>query len=108
MYRSSSAGSCQIAIAVMLNAASRKPTAAVAKALGDARPVVRESAADHAVERMEAELQSRRHAEVAASAAEAPEQLGVLVGVVDRPVRGDDLRADEVVARQAVLRGQVA
>ena len=34
----------------------------------------------HAAERMQRELERRDHSEVAASAAQAPEQLGVLVG----------------------------
>lgn len=59
---------------------------------------------------MQAELQSRRDAEVTASAAERPEEIGVLVGACANhgPGRRDELRSDEVVARQAVLRGQVA
>jgi hypothetical protein len=48
---------------------------------------------------MQAQLESRRDAEVAAASAEAPQELDVLVGarMNDRPVGRDDLRADEVV-----------
>src|SRR5439155_19591173 len=69
-----------------------------------------EAACDDTLERMQAELESRRDAEVAARAAERPEELGVLSGtrVDDGPVRSDELGADEVVAREAVLRRQVA
>ena len=69
-----------------------------------------EAASDDTLERMQAELESRRDAEVAARAAERPEELGVLSGtrVDDGPVRSDELGAHEVVAREAVLRRQVA
>ena len=42
------------------------------------------------------------HAEVAAPAAQRPEQvgMGVSAGLQNLPVRGDDLRAEQVVARQ--------
>src|SRR5262249_58499895 len=59
---------------------------------------------------MQAILESRGDAEVAAASAEGPQQLGVLVGarVYDRPVGRDELCPDQVVARQPVLSGQVA
>ncbi len=62
------------------------------------------------IERVEPELQPRGDAEVAAAAAEPPEELLVSVGagVDDGSVRRDDLRSHEVVAGQAVLGRQVA
>ena len=68
-----------------------------------------EHAADDTVERMEAKLELRGDPEVPATASEPPEQLGVLVPARtdEGPVRSHELGADEVVARQAVLRGQV-
>ena len=60
---------------------------------------------DHRPERMELELEPRDDAEVAAAAAQAPEQVGVLrLARVDEPaVGGDDVGADEVVAREPEL-----
>ena len=54
-------------------------------------------------------LDPRRDAEVPATAAEAPEELRVLVGsgAHERPVRRDELGADKVVAGEAVLRRQM-
>src|SRR3979490_2222934 len=59
---------------------------------------------------MHAEFQSRRHAEVAPSTAKPPEELGVLIrtGRHNPSAGSDDLGADEVVACQTELRGQVA
>jgi hypothetical protein len=59
---------------------------------------------------VQVEVQAGRHAEVAPSTAEAPEEIRVLIGTClnHGPVRSHDLCSDEVVARQAVLRGQVA
>ena len=59
---------------------------------------------------MQFELELRDDAEVAAAAAQAPEQVGVLgLGRVDEPaVCGDDVGADEVVAGEAVLAHQPA
>ena len=81
-----------------------------AKRFGNAGPAVDEPTADNPFERMQAELQLRRDAEVAAATAQRPEQLGVLIGARTnrRPVRGDDLGADEVVAGETVLCGQMA
>ncbi len=78
--------------------------------IANALPAVREEAADDTLERMKAELQSGCHAEVAASAAKSPKEIGVLIVTYmnHSPVRSYDLCPDEVVARQAVLRGQVA
>src|SRR4029450_9175078 len=65
---------------------------------------------DHRFERMETEVKSRRHPEVAAPPAEAPEEVGILIGSRPdhAPVRSDDLSTDQVVARETVLGGQVA
>ena len=59
---------------------------------------------------MEPELGRVDHAEVAAAAAQPPEQLGVLVvaGADDLARRGDQLRGDQVVAGEPVLGGEVA
>jgi hypothetical protein len=59
---------------------------------------------------MQTKLESRRHAEVAAPAAESPEEFRILLGgrLDHGPVRRDYLGTDQVVARQAVLGGQVA
>ena len=59
---------------------------------------------------MEAELEPRRDAEVAASASKPPQELRVLIGIsADHGATGrDQLGADEVVARETVLRRQVA
>jgi hypothetical protein len=47
----------------------------------------------------------KHHAEVAAAAAQPPEQVGVLVlaGRHELAVGGDDIRRQQVVAGQAVL-----
>ena len=60
--------------------------------------------------RVQPELERRDDAEVAAAAADRPEQVVVLVlaGGELRPVGGDDLRRDEVVAGQADAARQVA
>ena len=65
---------------------------------------------DQRADRMELELELRHDAEVAASAAQPPEQVGVLgLARVDEPaVGGDDVGADEVVAGEAVLAHQPA
>ena len=54
---------------------------------------------------MEVELELRHDAEVAAAAAQPPQQLRVLglAGVDEPPVRGDDVGGDQVVAREAEL-----
>ena len=81
-----------------------------AKCVAHAVTAIRERPADDAIEWVQTEFQTSRHTEVAAATAEPPEQLLVLVGagMNDVPGRRDDLRSDEVVARQTVLRGQVA
>ena len=67
-------------------------------------------AGDHGVDLVEAELERGDDAEVAAAAAQRPEQVRVLVLARADPLaaRQHDLRADEVVDRQAVLAGEVA
>jgi hypothetical protein len=59
---------------------------------------------------MQAELQLAGDAEIAAPATKRPEQLVVRVraGMDHRAIGGHDLGAEQVVAGQAVLRGQVA
>jgi hypothetical protein len=59
---------------------------------------------------MQPHLDPRRDAEVAASPAQTPEQLGILVLVRADDLAGgsDDLCADHVVAGEAVLGGQVS
>jgi hypothetical protein len=73
-------------------------------------PAEHQRAADDGIQGMEAELQSRRHPEVAARATKPPQQLRMLVAVgVDDPSVGDhQLGSEQVVAGQAVLGGQVA
>ena len=61
---------------------------------------------DHlALHRVQAELEIRHHAEVAAAAAHAPEQLRILfgAGVPQLPVRGDHVDGLEVVDGHAEL-----
>jgi hypothetical protein len=69
-----------------------------------------EQPAEDALERLEAELEPRRDAEVPAGATKPPQKLLVLVAVRtdDASVGSDELRADEVVAGQAVLSRKVA
>ena len=57
---------------------------------------------------VQAELEFSDHAEVAAAAADRPEQVGVLVrgGPADLPAGGDHLGGDEVVDAQPGLAGQ--
>ena len=64
-----------------------------------------EQAADDRVDRVEPVLQARDDAEVAAAAAQRPEQLRLGLGVhaAQPPVRGDDLRREQVVDGQPVL-----
>ena len=67
------------------------------------------AAEDHA-DRVEAELEAGDDAEVAAAAADRPEQVGVLglAGDHDAAVGGDDLDRHERVDRQAVLADEPA
>ena len=64
----------------------------------------------HRADRMQPELERGHDAEVAAAAAQAPEQLGVLVlaGVHELAVGGDDVGGEQVVAGQAELAHQPA
>src|SRR5262249_42389205 len=77
-----------------------------------ANPVlsVYEPAANGPGELVQLELEPRRDAEVAASSAEAPQQLGVLIHVRsdNRPVDGDKLGSDDVVAGETELGRQVS
>ena len=59
---------------------------------------------------MQAELEGCGDAEVASAAAERPEQLGVVLlpRDDDRAARRHDLRANETVAAESVLRGEVS
>src|SRR5205807_1789551 len=78
--------------------------------LAYALPGVLEATADDRLERMEAELEARNDAEVAAAAAEPPEQLGVLlVARANDLARGSDqLGGGQIVASESVLGGEVA
>ena len=78
-----------------------------------ARPGLRVGgAAEHqrGRDRVQAEGEARDHAEVAATAAHRPEQVGVLVvaGVQQTPVGGDDVHSLEVVDAQPVRAAQPA
>ena len=66
--------------------------------------------ADHPLQRVQPERPPGDDAEVAAPAAQAPEQLGVLLAVGAHHItgRGDDLGRDQVVAGEPELGGQVA
>ena len=61
-------------------------------------------------DRVQRELHRGDHTEVAAAAAQRPEQVGVLLGAgVHQPaVGGDDIRGDQTVAGQAVAAQQPA
>ena len=77
---------------------------------GDPLPLVLEPAADDPLERMEPHPKLGHDAEVAAAAAQAPEEL-LMAGVLgaDDPLRrGRHRRAEQVVAGEAVLGGEVA
>src|SRR3954447_22351120 len=62
----------------------------------------------HRADRVQRELELGDNAEVAATAAQRPEQVGVggRVGAQDLPVSGDHLRRGHVVDAQAVLAGE--
>jgi hypothetical protein len=64
-----------------------------------------ESAGDDRTDRVQRELERRRDAEVAAAAAHAPEQVGVLGLACHQhaAIGRDDLRGPEVVDREAML-----
>ena len=59
---------------------------------------------------MQAELEVRHDAEIAAAAADGPEQVGVLVGgsAYSLAAGSDDVRRDEIVDGQSVLARQPA
>ena len=80
------------------------------KCLADARSSEHKVTAQNPLERVQAEIQSRHHAEVAASAAKPPEEICVLVGahVNHDSIRCDNLCSNNVVTGKAVLRSQVA
>ena len=67
-------------------------------------------AAVDVLDRVDPELEGGHHPEVAATAAQRPEQVGVLVlaGHQELAVGGHDIGRDQVVARQPVAAGQVA
>ncbi len=73
-------------------------------------PAVSEPPPDHRLHRVQSELELGRDAEVASSSPERPQQLGVFVLARAREasVGRDQIRPDDVVARQTVLRRQVA
>ena len=64
----------------------------------------------HRADRVQPELERGRDAEVPAAAAQAPQQLGILVlaGVHELSVGGDDVGGEQVVAGQADLAHQPA
>ena len=70
----------------------------------------KQHAADHGVERVQREPEPGRDAEVAAAAADRPEQVGFVLGVhaVQLAVRRHDLRGQQAVDREAVLADEVA
>jgi hypothetical protein len=69
-----------------------------------------EHPADHPVERVQPVLEPRDHAEVAAAAAQRPEEVrvGVLVGAEHPSVGGHDVGREDVVDGQAERPGEVA
>src|SRR5205823_3179 len=75
----------------------------VVKAKELARVAKVEGPRHHAAQWMEGELKGRDDAEVAAASSQSPEEVGVLVGGRGDPLAGggDEVGADEVVARQA-------
>jgi hypothetical protein len=92
---------------------ARRPRDDVAKAterVGDRAAAKRQPPADDSLKGVQPEVQPRRNTEVAATAAEPPEQLGVLVngGAHQTSVGRHELGADEVVAGEPVLRGQMS
>jgi len=83
------------------------PVAPAAQHLGRTIDTEHHQPGEHArAERVQAELKLGDDAEVAAAAADAPEQVGVLTlaGAHDPPVGQHHLGRNEVVAGQAVLR----
>jgi hypothetical protein len=83
------------------------PVAPAAQHLGRTIDTEHHQPGEHGrAERVQAELEFGDEAEVAAAAADAPEQVGVLTlaGAHDPPVGQHHLGRDEVVAGQAVLR----
>jgi hypothetical protein len=100
----------ELGLAAQVVAGPRVDIAECPKRLADAIPRVLQATADDRRERMEAEGEPGRHAEVAATAAEPPQQFGRLLLVGENHVSSgrDDLGGDQVVAGEAVLRGEVA
>ena len=86
------------------SAAATKPASVSGVAGSD------EHAADHGVDGMEPELEARRDAEVAAPAADRPEESGSVLRVdaPRAPVGGDDLGGEQAVDRQSVLADEIA
>src|SRR4029079_14792295 len=78
--------------------------------LANGVPGVLEEAADYPLDRVKAELEPRGDAEVGTPAAKSPKQLGVRVPARANHVAagGHQLGADQVVAGEPVLGGQVA
>ena len=70
----------------------------------------REPAGDDRPDGVEPVLEGRDDAKAAATAAQSPEQIRVVLGACpeDAPVRGDHLRGEKVVRREAVLRHRPA
>ena len=65
---------------------------------------------DGRADRVEPILERRHHAEIAAAAADGPEQIRVLslAGGDERPVGQDHVRFEQVVDRETVLAGEIA
>ena len=65
--------------------------------------------ADNLIHRMQLEVEARDHAEVAAAAANRPEQIGMRAGIhlPDLAIGGDKLDAEQAVDGHAVFAGQI-
>ena len=88
----------------------RGPGVVGSEDVGRALSPEEQRAAQHGADRVPLEGEGGDHAEVAATAAQRPEQLRVSVGTgpLDHPVGGDQLDLEQVVAGVAVLAGQPA
>ena len=96
--------------AIVESSSGAAPAAAANPAIVSAVRRQDEHAADHRVDRMQPQVEPRRDAEVAAAAADRPEEVGLVLRV-DLPhaaVRRDELGADEAVDREAVPANEVA
>ena len=84
--------------------------AVAAENVANRLPAIDDTPADDPLEGVQAKVETRDDPEVPAAAPKPPQQLGVVLGARQRhrPVGSDELGADEGVARQPVLRGQVA